>query len=1447
VNSVELIRQLIRQQTNLIGQPVTNLLGGVAELGQALLATKNSQWRVARIPGSRLPTLDEFYAIYIASTDRITYVANTTTGVVVCGAGFRVVGDVLFEPTEVATYLLLGTIEVPASQSIPVTIESGESGSGEFGLYVDGTLIRRGYGRLQTSVALSAGRHVLQIIGTAQVFGVALPDSILVTTSSENLQIPIWNSLTSAYIDEAAGTTSVTLSWFNALNAGGWRILRSQRQELGALTSIGSPNSSGEFGVEITGSWLSTIQSAGSQLFAGSELMGTILQVEYDSTLNITSAVVRLVSGRGVVNSFWLNRIASVGQLAELTRIKRTTSTPTITWDDSTVKVGDPYEYGIQAFGLFDETILSGISTLKYIRAGDVTPPASIAFAIGYPKSLNKRATVKFITPADEDYDGVRVYYKLIPTSGVATSGGSTTLTDTGKVWTINAYTNLFVKITSGTGAGQIRQIVSNTSNQLTISVAWAVNPNATSAYQVYQFNKVMTDYGVPNAADELMFEPTADGAYYFVTFDKAGNEQWFDDALIWNYVAATDDTFLGANLSPILGIEQLTTLAQQALSAPYNDTLNYAVIKVSASDPVDGLTGVTIQYKRRQDAAFVTGLSASASAVVIDNPAGTRGRLIPVSRGENVNWIQIKAVDATSLESDLLTFVPDYDDNPEISSIDSRIDSVLNRVVTTLAVDDDTFSVEWWLDGADFGEPTFSARNKTLFNMQTTKNVTFIFSLTDGERKILHVLPYAGLNQTGGVGEEYTREFARPPRTTIIIDDIDANNVHRADQVKITFRVAPSTFGIEETGTATSGDSNHLFDTSADFMSALVGLGQLGKLQLGRYWEVNRFAEVGQRVFFVRIDSGTGAGQCRRIKTNTATSLEVVPSWVTVPDATSKYTIQRGGTQYRLNGIGEFIGIYPELPETSPTPFDHLFLSRDDIDMAIEYYTVITDVPPEPILRAIVDADTTPEIGTLTLSEYIANQIRVVIAGVDDDAKRWRVYSKKGTGAWPTGPGTSTGDPLDETYLRFDGPISQLNFDMAAGSGDWNVIVVPINSYGDFGPRLTSTKAISGVGDSDPQLSALTVTAHDNGSTAYYNMLAWNHNTIITDSSVIHQVKIYAYRDDLGIGTEIELTNGVTRRPWMDVGANYINSDDINESGQNGKGSYLHQTEVRTTAGTPGAVSRRWRYRVQLYESGVLKFTYYTENTDYYIPTAPTFSGGATVAETNTGSCTNPGSGWVQVNHENQVSWLLTGGGLVNTADFQVDIDLAPDGSTFSPVETGVSIASTQRYFQDAVINGPPNDFAKSWTYKVKLIRKGDSSLIDSKTTSALNRNCYNTCPIPIPAPGSFNVFPGEGLLGNNHRVEIDVQPTINSTAYPGAVMDLERAFDQGGGSFSAFILVTTFNIDSVGTVIAYNDNATNAAVCGIVYKYRCRQRATGMADGPYTPESSQVTACSG
>ena len=68
--------------------------------------------------------------------------------------------------------------------------------------------------------------------------------------------------------------------------------------------------------------------------------------------------------------------------------------------------------------------------------------------------------------------------------TGTAASATATTLTVAGTPWAASQWINAQVRITGGTGAGQIRTITANTTSGLTVAT-WTVTPDATSTYSI--------------------------------------------------------------------------------------------------------------------------------------------------------------------------------------------------------------------------------------------------------------------------------------------------------------------------------------------------------------------------------------------------------------------------------------------------------------------------------------------------------------------------------------------------------------------------------------------------------------------------------------------------------------------------------------------------------------------------------------------------------------------------------------------------------------------------------------------------------------------------------------------------------------------------------------------------------------------------------------------------
>lgn len=70
-------------------------------------------------------------------------------------------------------------------------------------------------------------------------------------------------------------------------------------------------------------------------------------------------------------------------------------------------------------------------------------------------------------------------------TSGTATAAATSSVTDSGKTWTVNAFKGKTIEITGGTGAGQSRCILYNSATVITTSAAFSPALNTTSQYRV--------------------------------------------------------------------------------------------------------------------------------------------------------------------------------------------------------------------------------------------------------------------------------------------------------------------------------------------------------------------------------------------------------------------------------------------------------------------------------------------------------------------------------------------------------------------------------------------------------------------------------------------------------------------------------------------------------------------------------------------------------------------------------------------------------------------------------------------------------------------------------------------------------------------------------------------------------------------------------------------------
>lgn len=74
---------------------------------------------------------------------------------------------------------------------------------------------------------------------------------------------------------------------------------------------------------------------------------------------------------------------------------------------------------------------------------------------------------------------------KRVITVTAATTATSTTIGDSGETWLENEFVGQFVTLTGGTGSGQTRRIISNTSTTLTVSPAFDTTPDTSTNFEI--------------------------------------------------------------------------------------------------------------------------------------------------------------------------------------------------------------------------------------------------------------------------------------------------------------------------------------------------------------------------------------------------------------------------------------------------------------------------------------------------------------------------------------------------------------------------------------------------------------------------------------------------------------------------------------------------------------------------------------------------------------------------------------------------------------------------------------------------------------------------------------------------------------------------------------------------------------------------------------------------
>lgn len=148
------------------------------------------------------------------------------------------------------------------------------------------------------------------------------------------------------------------------------------------------------------------------------------------------------------------------------------------------------------------------------------------------------------------------IYWRITHDAQTATSGGATTITKTSAGWTANDFVGMYVWLYSGTGSVQLREIVSNTTDTITVDRAWTTtNPASGSLFKIFyvpvDFNpyisesydgsgsnyQYMPNYPVKKV-ETLSINSTSVTPSYLYLYEKTGKLQFRTTAEMQEFTA---------------------------------------------------------------------------------------------------------------------------------------------------------------------------------------------------------------------------------------------------------------------------------------------------------------------------------------------------------------------------------------------------------------------------------------------------------------------------------------------------------------------------------------------------------------------------------------------------------------------------------------------------------------------------------------------------------------------------------------------------------------------------------------------------------------------------------------------------------------------------------------------------------------------------------------------
>lgn len=688
---------------------------------------------------------------------------------------------------------------------------------------------------------------------------------------------------------------------------------------------------------------------------------------------------------------------------------------------------------------------------------------------------------------------------------------------------------------------------------------------------------------------------------------------------LVTSQALAYVDTPEGMNLSAV---------SRSANVATYSTATAHG-ISVGQTVQIDGVSDASFNGWFVVTAVTSTTFTAANTGTNVSsaNRGGTvakRSRFILLDRTDDDTRLSFYSVDDQGQESDTLTFVVDLDTTPEISSLETFVDSSTNTASFLGVGDDDTFGAQWWVTPADVGEPT--EQHPFHLDMRLSKRIDGTVSLPLGSSKRLSIKPCGSFSSTAlaltsasrsanvstfytttahglAAGQWFTVSNASTSSfngkyavktvvdgTTITADNVGSNISLGPITGTLAYGIAGPRYGeTVPTDLVRTPRSYVTFDTKdadgnrePDTVTARFAMAPSPEVKVSgsgtasastlvdssKSWTTNQWSSADALAFYyLSVEPVGEVPIVRAITGNTATQLTIAG---TLPDT------HRGTKPYKI--LDGAVMVQKLLAATMPTTTANFLPTSGQETYAgatttfyLAFYATKNGCVQESTRMVQVDPDPVASLSSLTgFYDSTTTQLRWVAGYFDDDAKTWRCYVKKG--GWPLkatvskDPATVTIDPsdLDEQYLRFQGSANQSNFSHNAHDGTWYGMAVPVNSFNSDGLVVKASPVVISGGTSTGSRGIYNVTAAPQVGTS--NIVVTYQHTPSTTGTVT----VTGYSISESPNTQIPVATN--RDVTLDAGG-------TNSIGGQGQAVHVVSGKTFTASGTPFV----YEYAVQL------------------------------------------------------------------------------------------------------------------------------------------------------------------------------------------------------------------------------------------------------------------------